>query len=115
MVVIALSKFVCDSSDEEDEDELIRLAALAKRRRLLYCRQIKGVQGPAGQKNIYPRFDWDTFFEDESPGDFRTMFRLSKDYTQHFFEPRNKRKANGNSGYIVPAVRFAVDLRLLAG
>ena len=50
------------------------------------------------------------------------MFRLSKDsftkalgYIQHLLEPRNKRKGHGNSGCILPAVRFAAALRLLAG
>ena len=47
---MSLSKFVCESSDEEHEDELIILAALVERRRLLYCRNINGVQGPVGQK-----------------------------------------------------------------
>ena len=122
---MSLSKFEWEFSDEEDKDERIILAAVAKRRRLFYClnNDHKGLrQGPAGPKQTKPRFDWDPFFAGESDRDFRLMFRLSKDsftkalgYIQHLLEPRNKRKGHGNSGCILPAVRFAAALRLLAG
>ena len=68
------------------------------------------------------RFDWDTFFEAEPPACFRRMFRLSKHsftkalgYIEHLLEPKEQDKAKGNSGCIVPTVRFAVALRYLAG
>ena len=74
---MSCSKPVYESSDEEDEADFILLAEIVKRRRLSYL-QNEAKQGPAGPKTMKTRFDWDTFFEAESPACFRRMFRLSK-------------------------------------
>jgi len=115
----------------QDDDDIAGLprgvfCAMMRRRRLVVVRAAlrarRQASGPRGPKRQRDRVDWQDYVDRTSPKEFRAAFRMTLesfnvllDVIRPHISAKEPAKASGNSGVIVPEVRLAVALRVLAG